>query len=399
MANILLAWELGGGYGHVAPLRALAQELVRRGHRCTFAVRDLGTAEEWLEPALGRVLQAPLRLGAIRNPVRVQVSYASLLHNSGFDQPLAIAAALRAWRELIEGHGCDLLVADHAPMAVAAAHGLHTPVLQVGTGFTLPPTVAPYPVFRPQLRVGEEVLRHNESAVLVPLRAAFERLGWTPPSSLQTVFGGGLRALFTYRELDHYDTPRQDDYLGLPDLAQGLAPQWPAGDGPRLFGYLRPSKSLPGLLAALQRLPARVLLRIGGGVTADSLRGYERAGLRIVDQAVDLKRAARDSDALIHYGAHATTAEFLLAGKPALLVPETPEQSLVALRAQQLGAALVPPPKGDFNVSAALRQLLDDAALKRAAESFSVRYADQDRARIVPALIERASSTIGSRAC
>ena len=32
MARILLAWELGGGLGHVTRLEPLARELVRQGH-------------------------------------------------------------------------------------------------------------------------------------------------------------------------------------------------------------------------------------------------------------------------------------------------------------------------------------------------------------------------------
>jgi hypothetical protein len=37
MGKILLAWELGSGLGHLGPLRAIALEFRRRGHRVAIA--------------------------------------------------------------------------------------------------------------------------------------------------------------------------------------------------------------------------------------------------------------------------------------------------------------------------------------------------------------------------
>ena len=96
MAKVLLAWELGGNYGHLVALRALARELQRRGHACTFAVRDLGRAQAFLDPRLGPLVQSPVRLTPGRNRVRTQVSYASLLHNIGFNEPMELAGRIQA---------------------------------------------------------------------------------------------------------------------------------------------------------------------------------------------------------------------------------------------------------------------------------------------------------------
>ncbi|HWU68055.1 MAG TPA: nucleotide disphospho-sugar-binding domain-containing protein [Stenotrophobium sp.] len=393
MARILLAWELGAGLGHVAPLRVLARELRQRGHACVFALRDLAMAEEFLEPELGPVVQAPLNLGAIHHAVKTQVSYASLLHNTGFDDAAGLAARLRAWREIVHTHACDLVITDHAPTAVVAAWGLHRPALQLGTGFTVPPVQQPFPLFREDLKVDRDILLNNEAAVLEVLARAHARLQLPAPDTLQQPFSHAHPALLTYVELDHYCNTRSGPYLGLPHIAQGAAPQWPAGNGPRLFAYLRPSKQFHALLAALQRLPARVLVRVGD-IAADTLRGFERPGLRITEELIDLRQAAADCDAFVGYGAHGATAEMLLAGKPVLLVPNTQEQGLVALRAQQLGAGLTPPLTGSFNLSAALRQLLDDAALKKAAENFAARHAQQARGEIIPDLARHALGLI-----
>ena len=46
MANILFAWELGGGAGHIHILAPLAEALASRGHRVFLAARELTVADE-----------------------------------------------------------------------------------------------------------------------------------------------------------------------------------------------------------------------------------------------------------------------------------------------------------------------------------------------------------------
>lgn len=388
MARILLAWELGTNLGHLAPMRALAKAFRANGHRCMFAVRELEAAEECLEPELGAIVQAPLRINAIQNPLRVQVSYASLLHNTGFDDVMSLTGRLRAWREILQKYSCELLVTDHAPTAIAAAFSLGLPALQTGNGFTVPPLTRPFPVFHPRFPVSEEILLHNESKVLAALGAAFDRLGVTAPVSLQQVLGHAQPALLTYPELDHYEAKRSEPYLGLPDMNLGTDPQWPAGDGAKIFAYLRPSKHFQALLAALRQLPARVLIRVGG-IAPGKLREYERPGLQITGQPINFRLAAQSCDAFINYAAHGTSAEMLLAGKPGLLLPDNVERDLMARRVQQLGAGLVPPAGAEFNLSAALRQIIDDPSLRKAAEFFAQRHAAQNRHDIMQTLAAR----------
>ncbi len=41
MSNVLLAWELGSGLGHLGPLRAIGIEFVRRGHQVAIATNNV----------------------------------------------------------------------------------------------------------------------------------------------------------------------------------------------------------------------------------------------------------------------------------------------------------------------------------------------------------------------
>ena len=393
MAKVVLAWELGANLGHIAPLRMIARHLRAQGHDCCFAARDLAGAEEFLEPELGPVLQAPVRLGPGRNLVRTQVSYASLLNNTGFDDILGLAGRLRAWRGLLQDRRAALLVADHAPTALLAARTLGLPAVHIGTGFTVPPLQQPFPVFRPDSVIAAEVLRHNETAVLANINAALARLQLPALHSLQDLFTDAAQHVLSYAELDHYPGPRPEPHAGVPDSSHGSIPEWPPGDGPKILGYLRPYKDLSVVLEALKQSRARVLLRVGD-TSAARLRAFERPGLRIIDQPLNMRLAARDCDAFINYASHGVTAEMLLAGKPGLLLPTNLERELVARRAIQLGACLTPPAQGDFNLSEALRRLIEDHGLRNAAQSWAARYAAQDRAQdraqILPRITDEA---------
>src|SRR6185503_6819605 len=166
MARALLAWELGGNYGHLVALRALGRELKRQGHQCVFAVRSLGSAQAFLDPQLGPLVQAPVRLTPGTNRVRTQLSYASLLHNIGFNDPVELAGRIHAWRTLCRALGTEFLFADHSPVALIAARTLGIPATALGNGFTVPPVLSPFPSFRPRMHVPQPVLLRNEAAVL-----------------------------------------------------------------------------------------------------------------------------------------------------------------------------------------------------------------------------------------
>jgi UDP:flavonoid glycosyltransferase YjiC (YdhE family) len=383
----LLAWELGGGYGHVARLRAIARALRDAGHACAFAVRDLAPATDYVEAQLGPVLQAPVRLHQPKNPVPTQTSYASLLHNVGFENPRELAARIRAWRDLMRALRTELVFADHSPIALLAAQSLSLPCTVVGTGFTVPPLVEPFPSFRPAMKIGEEILRRNEAAVLAELNQALALLKLAPLASLRDLFGGARMAALTYAELDPYAAVRTEPQLGHPPLAQGAAVEWPAGDGPRLFGYLRPSPLLTPLLDALAATRTRALIRVSG-VTAAALARYVRPGLAIVDHTVDVAGAAQTADAYVCDGAHGTVCEFLLAGKPGLLLPTHHEHLLLTRSAAALGAAVGV--NAAAGVGRGLAQLLEDPSLRVAAEAFATRHRSQRRESIVPELVQRA---------
>jgi UDP:flavonoid glycosyltransferase YjiC (YdhE family) len=392
MARVLLAWELGSNYGHLVALRALARELKRRGHTCTFAVRGLGSAQAFLDPVLGPLVQAPVRLTAGRNRVRTQLSYASLLHNIGFNDPVELAGRIQAWRTLYRALNTEFVFADHSPVALVAARTLGIPAACIGNGFTVPPRTSPFPGFRAgpagaaHGRDLQSVLLQNEVAVLKELNHALALLKLRPFALLQDIFRGARPALLTYAPLDHYEVPRSEPFRGLPDYSYGAPPRWPDGRGPKIFAYLAPSPSLPVVLKALRQSKARVLVRLPGD--APEASAAARPGLSVTTQAVNFRQAAESCDAFVNYGAHSTVAEFLLAGKPGILVPDLHERAVTARRSARIGAALNVRATSPAPLLRALDQVIDDPAPRRAAAAFAAGYDGQDREAILPELVD-----------
>ena len=363
----LFAWELGSGFGHLAQIEAIARALKSQGHGCAFAVRHLANAQRRIPESLGPCLQAPVRLGPGLNPVQTQLSYASLLHNIGFDDPLELRARIRAWRDLLRLLRTQTLVAVHSPIALLAARSLGLQTLALGTGFTVPPAQAPFPAYAPQSAIKPGLLEDNEAQVLAQLHEALSPIGSLRLNSLAEIFTETPRALFSYPALDHYpQAQRTEPFLGWPGRSFGTEPKWPSGGGPRLLAYLQPGPLLEPMLHALRSSHARVLLRVEG-MPAAQLQAAQRPGLQIIDEALNLQNAAADCHAFIGTGAHGHCCEMMQAGRPGLLLPSTQERFMLASSLQKQGAALLLPPDQPQRAAECVDQLLEDDTLAEAA--------------------------------
>lgn len=381
--RILLCWELGGGFGHLAPLRAIATELQARGHECVFAVRHLEPSALYLKGLPGPVLQAPVSFRPNDPPPFEHVSYASILFGCGFHRVSALTSRLQAWRSLIGMAGCQAIIAHHSPTALLAARSLSLPAALIGSGFMVPPPVEPMPGFHATAGLPDARVATIDSTVLRIINESLGQVGAAPLGHLCNLISGCHSGLFTYPELDHYPGGHPQPYLGLPNFAEGARATWGHRREPRVFAYLRPFPGLLALLQSLHGLPIQVLARIAEA-NLDALAPFQREGLVIVDRDIDLRAVAADCDAYINYGAHGTMAEMLLAGKPGLLIPTTLERDLVTRRAVGIGAAVAAPSTAGTNYEPALRQLFEDASLRVAAEAFAARHAGQVREEILP---------------
>ncbi len=381
--RVLLAWELGGGLGHLAPLRVLARHLQARGWDCVWAVSNLDAATRYLAvdgpEAIAHLYQAPLAQQAPQHPVDVQLNYASTLFSCGYDEPLTLAVRLKAWCTLMQQTGCTRVIANHAPSAVLAARVLGVPSAITGTGFSVPPALTPFPPYLPD--ANPAVVRDNEHKVTGVINQALATLGAAALPHMQALFDRSVAGLFTYPETDHYGTLRSEGHLGLHDLSEGAPVQWGAAREPRVFAMLNPSAGTPALLQALAALSAQVVVKLRG-IKPASLSALQRPGWVVTEQAVSLRQAAETCDLFIGHGAHGATVEALLAGKRLLLLPDQRERLMLAQRLSVTGMATHQSIADVAAYGATLRRLLDDP-VPPAAVAFSARHAQQQRQRIL----------------
>lgn len=356
MAHFLLAWELGAGLGHLTRLRALAKALQQRGHRLSFVLKDVVTGASQLPAAWGPTLQAPVLLNEGHVTQRPAWSMADVLLGCGHASASTLTPLADAWVALLRLSACNAVVADHAPTALLAARLLGLPALHLGSGFSLPPPVAPLPVFRDWAVAPPGFGEVAEPLVLAKLNTLLNQRGQAPLAHLWELFHPAQTALCTWPELDHYaaQRPASARYLG-PDceFVPGAAPQWPLGQGPKVLAYLRAGHpEIPELLRALNASHCRTLCFMPGATAATGLPGLPN--MVYSEVPLDMQSALEQASLFVGHAGHASAAQAMCKGVPCLMLPNHAEQFILARRVEACGLGI--------NV-AALAQPVDYAAL------------------------------------
>lgn len=392
MSRILLAWELGAASGHLAGLRPVVEELLKRGHQVTLAAQNLRNAARVFAGLEFPVIPAPCThelYGGLEDP---PLNYAEILMRYGYIDAPMLAALLRAWRALIQLTAADVLVAEHAPTALLAARGLRNlRCIAFGNPFAVPPSVHPMPNMRRWLDVPTQRLLNSDALVLKTINQSLHPSA-APLTAVHQIFEHADCMLVGIPELDPYGPRTKVSYLGLHVGISGkAAPQWPAGDRKRLFAYLRADYAgIDHVLAALSACGARCLIHVAGA-SAALIERHRSAQLAFSDTPVDIVSAAAQCDAAICHSGSGTVNALLHAGKPALLLPAQLEQFLLARNVEALGAAVIVVPENVARDSGhALKRILEDESFARKARALADRYREPS----VQAVIDRAVARI-----
>ena len=378
--RITLAWELGGGMGHLARLDALARPLVGAGHD----VRVVTASPHGGRFAGCEVVAAPPRRELpIERRVRPTRTWVDILHNAAWATGLAEYAD--AWADALRG--ADVFVADYAPTAVLAARGLGVRCVTTSNGFTRPPDRSPPPDLLDLAGLGSRGVQpwasdassstnagmNPAATCLRDANAWLSSRGGPPLPRLSAVFAGAPDVRTTFPEFDHYG-PRDDGtYVGPLPQPPGVAPDWPDGEGPRGIAYLKVTPAVAKVLG---------LLGVSGMRWRVHLRGATPRGLpadvRATREPFDVPSAAAGADvAVCHAGPGFSTAA-LLAGVPLVLLPGHLEQQIFARRLATAGLAAVASPDDPASFRDALVRVLTDDSFATAAAAFAARHRDHD---------------------
>jgi UDP:flavonoid glycosyltransferase YjiC (YdhE family) len=392
MARIAFAWELGGSYGHALASAALAHSLAARGHRIALVFRELHQLALLPEARHFDVFQAPR--SSVEGAGRKRPdSYAEILLGSGYSDARELTALLGGWLSLWRRWKPDLVVADFAPTALAAARIASTRRVTYGNGFFTPPRLNPLPAFRHDEPIAQENVVRADREALASLNAAFAALGAPPLATLSQMFETDDDFICTFPELDHYGSRPESGYWG-PRLRfdQGAEIEWPPGGGQRIFVYLqRDLAQLDAVIAWLARSPHRVISFIPD---LDERRRAQLAARHrtVAERPLRLDRLLKQCDLMVCHGGE-IAAGAIMYGVPQLLFPTHYEQYLLARRIELLGAGgWIGPAGSSAHVATAFERLLGDASFAAACRAFAKRYAaysPQEQRRRVVARIEQ----------
>jgi MGT family glycosyltransferase len=131
----------------------------------------------------------------------------------------------------------------------------------------------------------------------------------------------------------------------------------------------RQGEALPAMLAAVESLPLRVLLTLGGVVPADSVSAPPNVTVRdFVPHDVVLPHMA----AVVCHGGLSTITSALAAGVPLVCIPQGRDQHFNAARVAACGVGQVVAPEAPpAEIANAVQTVVDDAMARKAARRFA----------------------------
>ncbi len=395
MHRILFTWELGANLGHLTRDLPVANALRAQGHEVAFCVKDVHVAQQVLATAGFRFMQAPLA-PASATTSQTQANYSEMLMAMGYSSSALLAGLVNGWLTVFGLFKPDVVVVNHAPTALLAARAVGIPAVLTCTGFELPPAADVLPSIVPWQPVPAERLIAADQAVLHLMNGILHQYGTPLLARVADLFAGAERFMTTFPELDHYGARPEERYVG-PVSAMPQAPRhaWPAGQGPRIFAYLRPS--IPGLehlLAALKERTANVVCVIPG-ISAAVADPFRSPAFTILAHPIALDAILPAADLVVASGA-GTVADALLAGIPLLMAPQFVEQALLARRIEASGAGIHwAPQRTAESARAIVDTALSNTSLKTNARGFALKYQGYSMnsavAEIAEAILARAA--------
>lgn len=300
MSKVLVAWEIGGGFGHLSYLAPLIQLLRAHGHEVAMVLPS---------PSYGQFLDIDL-IEAPLSEYRYSVSDTRV--NAG-DSILARYSDWRGskkaflrWLEILEEEKPDRMVINHSPLALAAARAIEVPVMEYGTGYAVPKLGNPMPHWTEK----------HEKCAEQDWRATnrINAITGANLSSLSDLFCGEQRILCTVPEFDHYENRNADSYFGL--IQQSFVnKQLPLPDGDITFHYFRyHTSALIPYFQALARVP-------GTHFVMSCRRYVNRENIVFLQEPVDLQPVFKRAQFIGTNGGHNLLLQSVSNGVPVISLP------------------------------------------------------------------------------
>ena len=357
--RILMAhWD---GAGNQPPQRALARELIRRGHAVHVLSHD--------STARGAIAD-----GATFHRLERAIQYNAL---DAFDPGMEIAYVLEhIWESPLYAEDFRRVAAELKPDVCLVDHSLGS-VLADGETSKIPTGVLYHTIYGPDGR--DRLVAHIT--------------GRPAPSDPARRFRAVLEAkplvlVFSYPAFST-ESGFAPSVHHVGPIREAAAPvPWPRRlpDRPLVLvslstSFMRQQATLQRICDAVSSLPVEALVTTGAGVAAGALTVSENVELRAFaphDQVLD------HADLVITHAGHGTMMAAVGAGVPLLCMPMGRDQPGNAARIEALGLGRsLSPDAAPSEIAAVATEMLDDSALRAACQTFAAgvsRFGDLARA-------------------
>ncbi len=334
----LLTWEYGAGRAHIVTLEHVAAALRAQGVAiagvCVANTAHTDDLASYAPVTTAPRLQMPQRqVGG--KPRRPSGYYGDLLHFLGFADPLALSAAVAAWRQVIIDSAATVVIGDYAPVSLLAARSLGVAAIATGVGSCTPPIGVPsYPCIAadPQPAPG-----HPEAEMCSVVNGVMADYGVPPVACLPDIFAHATPLVRGLQLLDPYAAWRSAP--SLPPPVRNFEVSATRGD--EVFVYLsNRDRDNAVTLTALMALglPVRALVL---GISPERRAMLQSRGVVVVDGPRPPAEIARTTRVLVHAGNHGTATIGLRAGIPQVCLPQHAEHMGTANALQQAGVARI----------------------------------------------------------
>jgi MGT family glycosyltransferase len=130
---------------------------------------------------------------------------------------------------------------------------------------------------------------------------------------------------------------------------------------------------LQKVIDALEPLPVRVLVTLGGSIEPDALRAAENC---VLVESAPHSEVMREASLVVTHGGHGTVMQALAARVPMLVIPHGRDQADNAIRVTERGAGLSLPPDAAVEaIRDACMRLLEEDSFRAAAKTLGDRVA------------------------
>jgi UDP:flavonoid glycosyltransferase YjiC (YdhE family) len=405
MARIALVWELGSNFGHISGFAPIAAELCKRGHEVVAVLANIHDAPRFL-PREVQLLPAPRAV--VSKPPEGKRSpkpptphtYCDLLTLHGYREAKELSTLVRSWRALFTLVRPDAVLYESAPTAMLASRGLGFAKIGFGSGYSIPPRIAPLPPLLPHLALPFVELEKRERAMVGVINEALAQNSIAPIQAMRDTFELDKTLIKSVPELDQYGARTDVEYVGPAyTLDTGGAVEFPDGAGPKVFLYLRPllPSTLESVVQDLVRAPFRAIAVLPTA-SNEQIARLRLPHVKASTQPARLERVTQTADLAVCHSAVGTGAAFLFAGVPLLLLPTSLEQEMSAKRIAEAGAGLVPPPNQPASYPALMQRVLTEPSYRESAQRLAHKYGvggEQSRVRDV---CDRVEASIAQRA-